>query len=90
LVGGGSLAGVAQYFYFRRLNIDAGKWLGLWVLGLIASVIPVGLTFAILFGPLDVSLGWPVEVAINGLITGAVAAFISGGAFFKALSASGN
>ena len=90
LVGGGSLAGVAQYLYLRRLNVEAGKWLGLWVLGLILSIIPVGLTFTLLYGPLGVSLSWPVEVTINGFITGAVAALVSGGAFFKALSAFGD
>lgn len=89
VVGGGSLAGVAQYLYLRRLNIEAGKWLGLWVLGLVLSIIPVGLTFTLLYGPVGVSLSWPVEVAINGFIAGAAAALISGAAFFKALRTAG-
>ena len=90
LVGGGSLAGVAQYFYLRRVKVEAGKWLGLWILGLILSIVPVGLTFTLMYGPLGISISWPAEVAINGFITGAVAALISGSVFFQTLSSSGD
>ena len=85
LVGGGSLAGVAQYFYLRHLDIHAGKWLGLWILGLVVSIVPVGLVFTLLYGPLNMSLDWPVEVATNGFVTGVVAALVSGRTFFRAL-----
>ena len=89
LVGGGCLAGIAQFLYLRRLNIKAGKWLGLWILGLILSIIPAAVIFTLLYDVWEISLSWPAEVMANGFITGAVAALVSGKAFFRALSASG-
>jgi hypothetical protein len=86
LVGGGSLAGLAQFFHLRRRNIDATKWLGLWIVGLIVSIVPTGLVFMLLQGPLAVSLSWPVEVGLNGLLVGGIAALVSGNALLGCLT----
>ena len=84
LVGGGSLAGILQYLALRRQGVHASKWLVLWIAGLVASLVPIGLLFMSLEG-LGVSISWPVETFLSGLMVGGVAAWISGKALFAAL-----
>ena len=86
LVGGGSLAGVAQFILLRRQNVNATKWLGFWIVGLVLSLIPTALVFMLLGGPLEVSLSWPVEVGLSGLLAGGFAALVSGNALLECLS----
>jgi hypothetical protein len=82
-VGGASLAGLVQYVALRRQGIVATKWLALWIGGLLASLVPTALLFMFL-GGLGVSPSWPIEVFLNGLMVGGVAAMISGNALFAA------
>ena len=77
LVGGGTFVGVAQTIYLRRNGVFATKWLAVWIVGLILSVLPNALIFTAL-GNLGLSLPWPVEVLIMGIVTGSVAALVSG------------
>ena len=44
-VGGGSFAGIIQYFLLRKRGIIANKWLLLWIVGLIVSLVPTMLFF---------------------------------------------
>ena len=83
-IGGSSFAGVVQYFLLRKRGIIASKWLLLWIVGLILSLVPVALFFEFIGGP--IGLSWPLEVFINGFLVGGVAAWISGKALFKVLS----
>ena len=85
LIGGGSLAGVAQFTLLRRQNVNASKWLGFWILGLVLSVIPTALVFTLLAGPLGVTPSWPVEVGLTGLLVGGFAALVSGKALMQCL-----
>jgi len=85
VIGGGCLAGLAQFFYLRRRSIYAGKWLVFWVAGLIVSLLPTAAFFMFFQAKMDVSFSWPAEVFINGSINGAVVAAISGAAFFRSL-----
>lgn len=87
-VGGGIFAGVAQYFYLRRKGILAKKWLLLWLTGLVLSLIPTALFFTFIGDHLKLS--WPMEVFISGFLVAGVAAWISGNAFFSALSVDKN
>jgi len=83
-VGGGIYAGVAQYFFLNRKDILARKWLLLWIVGLVLSLIPTALFFTFIGDHLKLS--WPMEVFINGFLVAGVASWISGKAFFSALS----
>lgn len=85
VIGGGTFAGVAQYFYLRRQSIYANKWLVFWIAGLIVSIFPRAAFFILFPTIMDISFSWPVEVFINGSINGAVAAAISGAVFFRTL-----
>ena len=87
-VGGGSLAGVLQYLLLRRQGVLVTRWLALWIGGLVASLVPMVLLFILLQGVLGLSLSWPLELALNGLVVAGVAALISGKALFVALSSS--
>lgn len=86
-VGGGTLAGVLQLLLLRRSGYSASKWLSLWIVGLIVSIVPTGLVFMLLEGVLHLSLSWPIQIGINGLIAGGVAALVSGKALLSALAA---
>lgn len=88
IVGGGSCAGIAQYFYLRHRSGQAGRWLALWITGLVISVIPTAAFFMIFVGKLGMTFSWPVEVIINGSINGAVAAAASAAAFYHSLKKS--
>lgn len=87
-VGGGSLAAVLQYLSLRRQGIVASRWLALWIGGLVASLVPTGLMFILIEGPLGLSVSWPLEVFLSGFVVAALAALISGRAFMAALSSS--
>ena len=84
-VGTGIFAGIFQYLALRRWNVHAAKWLSLLVVGLIVSLVPIVILF-ISLEALNVSISWPMEVFINGLIVGGVASLVSGQALFKTLS----
>jgi hypothetical protein len=85
-VGGGSLAGIVQYLVLRRQGIHASKWLALWVVGLVVSLMPTALLFMSIEA-LGVSLSWPVVVFLSGLMVAGVAALISGNRLLAAISA---
>jgi hypothetical protein len=84
-IGGGSLAGICQYVSMRRQGIFAGKWLALWVVGLIVGLVSTALFFSLAEGPLNIALNWPAEIFVSGFIVAGVAAIISGKALFSVL-----
>lgn len=84
LIGGGSLAGVAQFTLLRRQKVNAGKWLGFWILGLVLSIIPLAVVFTLL-ARMGVTPSWPVEVALTGSLVGVFAALVSGNALMQCL-----
>jgi len=86
-VGGGTLAGVLQSLLLRRSAYSISRWLTLWIIGLIVSIVPTALVFMLLEGPLNLSLSWPVQIALNGLLVGGVASLVSGKALLSALLA---
>lgn len=83
-VGGASLAGVVQYLTLRRRGIVASKWLVLWVLGLVASLVPTILFFMSLEGA-GIVQSWLFQVFCMGFLTAGVAALISGKALLRTL-----
>ena len=83
-VGGCFLAGLIQYFLLKKQNIIAGKWLLMWILGLIVSIICTGLFFTFVGDPMGIS--WPLEVFFSGFIIAGVASLISGKFLFSALT----
>jgi hypothetical protein len=85
LVGGGSLAGILQYLALRRQGIHALPGIGLWIAGLVASLVPTALLFMSLEG-LGVSISWPIETFLSGFMVAGLAAWISGKALFAAIS----
>lgn len=84
-VGGASLAGIFQYLMLRRHGIHASKWLILWIVGLVASLVPMAILFMSL-DKLNMSISWPTEVFVMGFIVAGVAALISGKSLFATLS----
>ena len=84
-IGGGSLAGICQYVLMRSQGIFAGKWLALWIAGLIVGLVATALFFSLAEGPLDIALNWPAEIFVSGFIVAGVAALISGKALFNSL-----
>ena len=86
-VGGASLAGIFQYLMLRRHGIHASKWLILWIVGLVASLVPMAILFMSL-DKLKMSISWPTEVFVMGFIVAGVAALISGKSLFATLSGS--
>ena len=84
-VGGGSLAGICQYISMRSQGIFAGKWLALWIVGLIVGLVPTALFFFLVEGLLDIAVNWPVQLFLSGFIVAGVAALMSGKALFNAL-----
>jgi len=84
-VGGGSLAGMCQYISMRSEGIFAGKWLALWIVGLIVGLVPTALFFFLVEGLLDIAVNWPVQLFLSGFIVAGVAALMSGKALFNAL-----
>lgn len=84
-VGGGTIAGIFQYLMVRRQGINSSKWLVLWVIGLVASLVPMIILFVAL-DELNISINWPTEVFINGFIVGGIAALASGRVLFAALT----
>ena len=85
-IGGCGLAGVAQSRLLRRQGRRVSRWLTLWMVGLVLSLIPTVLVFFGLQGLLQLSLSWPMEVFLNGVVCAGTAAWVSGKAFFAALS----
>jgi hypothetical protein len=85
-VGGCSGAGVFQWLLLRRQGIQTGKWLPLWIVGLVVSILPTALMFLLLQGPLGMSIPWSIEVFLQGVMCAGVAAWISGNALFAALA----
>jgi len=45
-LGGGSLMAIMQYLYLRSLGIKKGKWVGLWILGILTGIVS---SFACIF-----------------------------------------
>jgi hypothetical protein len=86
IVGGCSFAGMFQYVILKRNQIRAAKWLGVWIVSLIFALVPTALIFILLEGPLQISISWPVQVALSGFLIGGFAALFSGQAFLSALS----
>lgn len=84
--GGGFFAGFLQFLLLRREGISAGKWLGIWIAGLVASLIPAALFFIAIVESLDIILSWSAEIFLDGFIVGGVAALISAKTLFSALS----
>ena len=85
MVGGGSFAGICQYLTLRRQGNHAGKWLRLWLGGLVAGIVPLALLM-ISLEAIGLAPSWPLEVFLNGFIVAGVAAWISGKALFAAFS----
>ena len=85
-VGGCIGAGVFQSLLLRRQNFPAGRWLRLWIAGLVLSLAPTVLVFFVLQALLGLEIIWPVEVFLNGFLCAGVAAWMSGGALFSDLS----
>jgi hypothetical protein len=85
-VGGCSGAGVFQWLLLRRQGIKAAKWLQLWIVGLVVSILPTALMFFLLQVPLGMSIPWSIEVFLHGVMCAGVAAWISGNALFTALA----
>jgi hypothetical protein len=83
-VGGATMAGIFQYLMLRRQGFSASKWLILWVVGLVASLVPMVILFVAL-DELNISISWPTEVFVNGFIVGGFAALVSGRALFATL-----
>ena len=77
LVGGGSLAGFAQYLFLKRRHEYAVRLLTLWIAGLLISLLPTAAVFVLLLPAIGVTLSWPAEVLVNGLLVGGFAAAIS-------------
>ena len=82
---GGGMAGILQFLWLRRQGILAQRWVVLWVGGVILSLVPTAALFMSLES-LGVSVGWPMEAFLNGLVVGGVAALASGKALFAALT----
>jgi hypothetical protein len=76
-IGGGSLAGVGQWWYLRRNGIVATRWLIFWVGGLVGSVALTFLVFFLVLGVLQLPLNWPAEVALSGFVAGGTAGAMS-------------
>jgi hypothetical protein len=85
-IGGCVGAGVFQWMLLRRQGFVAGRWLRLWIAGLVLSLAPTVLMFFVLQALLGLEIVWPVEVFLNGLMCAGVAAWVSGGALFSALA----
>jgi len=83
-VGGGIFAGTLQYFLLRRQGYNAKKWLLMWIVGLVVSLVPSALFFTFIGD--TIGLSWPVETFFSGFITAGVAALISGKALFSVFS----
>jgi hypothetical protein len=88
-IGGCGLAGAVQSFLLRRQGRHVSKWLTLWIVGLVLSLIPTILVFFGLQVLLQLSLSWPMEVFVNGMVCAGSAAWVSGNAFFTVLSEEG-
>ena len=88
-IGGCGLAGAVQSFVLRRQGRHVSRWLTLWIVGLVLSLIPTILVFFGLQVLLQLSLSWPMEVFVNGVVCAGFAAWVSGKAFFAALSGAG-
>lgn len=85
-VGNGSLAGIVQYLMLRRRGIVASKWLLLWILGLIVSLVPTSLFFMSPLGDV-VAQNQALAVFFMGFVTAGVGALISGKALLGAVPA---
>jgi hypothetical protein len=86
-IGSCSVAGVFQHQVLRRHRTISPKWLVLWIVGLLMSLVPTALTFFVLEGLLGLSLPMPVEVFLSGFMVAGVAAMISGKTLLNALAA---
>ena len=84
-VGGCAMAGIAQCLLLRQRTVLAGRWLILWVVGLVTSIIPTFLMFFVLQGILELTLSWPVEAFLNGVMCAGFAALVSGNELFSSL-----
>jgi len=84
-VGGCTFAGIFQYLMLRRRGFNGYRWLLLWIIGLVAGVVPTGIIM-MSFETLSISMSWPMELFVNGMIVAGTAALFSGKALFKVLS----
>ena len=84
-VGGCALASVFQFMMLRKAGIHGSKWLLLWIIGLVAGVVLTGVVI-MSFESFAISIGWPLELFVNGFFVGGVAALLSGKALFVALA----
>jgi len=84
-IGGSIAAGIFQHLLLRRKGYHAGRWLRLWIAGLVLSLAPTALMFFVLPALLGLELIWPVEAFLNGFMCAGGAAWMSGGALFSAV-----
>jgi len=83
-IGGASLAGIVQYLMLRRRGVVASRWLVLWILGLVVSLVPSTLFFMSL-GRAEIFQSQLFQVFFMGFVTAGVAAWISGKVLLDAL-----
>jgi hypothetical protein len=98
-IGGGTLAGVAQWFVLRRRGIRATPWLGMWIVGLLVGVaaavaailglevVTRGLVENRMSETAAEIFGWSLMLLTLGSVTGAVAGAMSARALRGALGA---
>ncbi len=99
-LGGGTLAGVLQWLVLRSAGFrdGAGKWLALWIAGLVVGILalfPTVYVAEIILTPFVVgafgqqtaeTVGWGIELALIGSVVGAAAGAVSGRAMLAVLS----
>lgn len=90
-LGGGGLAGVFQWLHLRRQGVDATKWLGFWVVGIVVGIAAAAVTLTAvgavleapvrrLFSPETADrIGWWIFFGVYGAVVGVVAGWVSRG-----------
>jgi hypothetical protein len=101
-VGGGTIAGLAQWLVLRRRGVLASRWLASWIGGVVVGVavaigVIIGLETATqslidqpLSGLVAQAVAWGMMLLTLGLVTGAVAGAISARALRSSLAAATN
>lgn len=89
-LGGGSLTGIFQWLYLRRIGVNAKRWLLLWIGGIVVGIAAAAATLAvvemILRAPLQGTfspgvaerVGWAIFLFVYGAVVGTVAGLVSG------------
>lgn len=95
VLGGGGLTGLFQFLWLWYKGTPSPKWLGLWIIGILAGIV-VAVAFLMGLGTLfgdgiayleenRPKISWGIEMGIFGVVVGAVAAWISGKALQDSL-----